>query len=163
AGRRRAVGHDRPHPRPAPVLGVLGGEDQQVAEVPGPPGGGQLRAGDAVGPRRVGQPGQGRVGPRRPGQGGPRQAQIDARPGGGGPRAVWVKVWAPISWPAASSARTSAGCSAAAVPTTKNVAGTPWRRSTSRISGVHFGSGPSSKVRATVLSGSGAERAVGPD
>ena len=79
------------------------------------------------------------------------------------PRSAWVNVWAPISFPLASSARTSSGYLAAWAPTTKKVAGMPWRRRTSRIAGVHLGSGPSSNVRATVLSGSGADRTVGPD
>ena len=64
-----------------------------------------------------------------------------------------MNVWSPTSEPASRMSRSSCGCWAAIEPTTKNVAGTWWRRSTSRTCGVQTGSGPSSKVSEIVFAG----------
>ena len=61
-----------------------------------------------------------------------------------------MNVWMPISEPCARIWRTRSGSRATDDPTTKNVPGTWYFASTARICGVHVGSGPSSKVNATV-------------
>jgi hypothetical protein len=68
-------------------------------------------------------------------------------------RSAWVKVCRPTSDPESTTCRTTSGYRTMFDPTVKNVPWTPWRWSTARIAGVHAGSGPSSKVRATVLRG----------
>jgi hypothetical protein len=65
----------------------------------------------------------------------------------------WVNVCTPSWWPSRTIRFAIPGLRATCVPTTKNVAGTWYFASTSRICGVHRGSGPSSKVSATVLAG----------
>ncbi len=72
-------------------------------------------------------------------------------------RSGWLNVWMPISPPPARISRSRSGCLPTAEPTTKNVAGTWCRRSTSSTCGVHCGSGPSSNVRTTVRSGMASE------
>jgi len=82
AGRRCAAGDDGPRPRLAPVLRVLRGEDQEVAEAPGPAGGGQLGGGEVGDVRRVGEAQEVGADPGRPGQGALGEAQLDGGPGG---------------------------------------------------------------------------------
>ncbi len=79
-GRRRAAGDDGVRPGLAPVLAVFGGEDQQVAEVRGPPGGGQLGVGHRRRVRRVRQPQEMRLDPGRAGQRALGEAHLDAGP-----------------------------------------------------------------------------------
>ncbi|CAM5674643.1 hypothetical protein SALBM217S_10619 [Streptomyces griseoloalbus] len=68
-------------------------------------------------------------------------------------RSGWEKVCTPISCPERIRSRTRSGWRAVCRPVTKKVPGTPWRSRTSRMRGVHTGSGPSSKVSTTVLAG----------
>ena len=60
-----------------------------------------------------------------------------------------VKVWLPISWPSRYTRSITLTLSCATSPIMKNVPTTWYFFSTSRIFGVHSGSGPSSKVSAT--------------
>ncbi|WP_434093911.1 hypothetical protein [Nonomuraea pusilla] len=59
----------------------------------------------------------------------------------------------PSSWPSSRILLARAGFSETRAPTAKNVALARCRLSTSSRRGVQTGSGPSSKVRATVLAG----------
>jgi hypothetical protein len=76
------------------------------------------------------------------------------RQSGSDARSACEKLWTPSSCPAVWRSRTVPGCLTTWEPTTKKVAATPCRLSTSATRGVHFGSGPSSKVSAMVRGGS---------
>ena len=65
-------------------------------------------------------------------------------------RSGWSKVWLAISSRAWTSAFTRSGCASALRPTRKNVAWSWYVCRRSRTSGVQRGSGPSSKVSATI-------------
>src|SRR5690606_33716179 len=75
----------------------------------------------------------------------------------------WLQLWLPIACPS-RTIRCSVACPPPTFwPSTKNVAGEPWRRSTSRNRGVCT-PGPSSKVRAIRLRVDGPRvTTVGPD
>src|SRR5947209_9734523 len=65
-------------------------------------------------------------------------------------RCLWSHVWLPSRCPSAAISRTRSGWACMCSPTLKNVARTPYLRSTANVAGV-LGPGPSSKVSATVL------------
>ena len=62
----------------------------------------------------------------------------------------WVRLWSQSRLPAATTCLTSDSCAAALFSIMQNVATAPWRCRTASTCGVHRGSGPSSKVSATV-------------
>lgn len=68
-------------------------------------------------------------------------------------RSGWLKVCSPSSWPSSTIRLTSSGWREAIVPVTKKTPCASCSASTSRTFGVHSGSGPSSKVRTSLWSG----------
>ncbi len=73
------------------------------------------------------------------------------------PRSGWENECTPSSEPCAWIAATMSGYRVTFAPTTKNVAGTLYFLRTASTSGVHTGSGPSSKVSAIVPRGTSLE------
>src|SRR4029453_13419246 len=135
----------------APVLGVVVGEDEQVAGGGAAPGG-VVGAGHRVGPGGVGQAQQDGVPAGRGGDGvageGEFRAELPGRGGCGGD--VGECVGADLG---AAGGGPGGGWWLTREPTWKKVAWARCRARTSRMRGVQTGSGPSSKVRAMVRAG----------